>query len=410
MKAVTTKLTGMGHGGSAIGKGKQSLTIFVPFGLPDETVKLALTEEKNGFARGELVEVLRPSSHRIIPKCRYYGTCGGCHFQHVDYPYQLELKTAVVRDQLQRIGKFKNPDVRPTLANPEPWAYLTEIELSPVESGGLGFWSPIEKSVIPIEACEIAQPELVAFLNDVDLDLPDLRKLTLKIGDDKAMLAALEVDDVEPPQLEADFPVSVSIVLPNKTAASLVGDHYLVQQVRGRDFRISSGCYTPPSMAGFDLMLQTVLDFAVLSGAETVLDLYSGVGLLTAFLAEGAREIVAIERNPDAVADAAFNLDDEDNISLYQDRVETSLPNLQIEADLAVIHPTEKGMTREAITAVSQTNTPRLITIHSDLATAARDGQQLNKAGYALKIVQPVDMLPQTYHVETVMVWERGRV
>lgn len=410
MNTITTKLTTMGHGGSAIGKGKQSRTIFVPFGLPGETVKLALTEEKNGFARGELVSVLRPSPHRVEPRCRYFGTCGGCHFQHVDYAYQLELKTDVVRDQLERIGKFNNVTVHPTLANPNPWAYLTEIELSPTDDGRLGFWSPIEKKVIPIEVCHIAQPELVDLLNDIELDLPGLRKLTLKLGDDKAMLAALEVDEVEPPQLEADFPVSVAIVLPDRTAASLVGDHFLIQHVNGRDFRISPGSYQPPSIAGFECVLQTVHSLAALTGGETVFDLYSGVGLLTNALAEAAQQVIAIERSPDAIADAAVNLDHTSNVSLYEGRIEDILPGLDIAADLAVIHPTERGMTAQAITAVAQTNTPRLLTVHADLATAARDGNLLKEAGYQLLTVQPIDMLPQTFHVELVMLWVKDSV
>ena len=396
----------MGHGGSAIGKGKQSRAIFVPFGIPGETVKLDVFDEKNGFARAELVEVVRPSPDRIDPVCKYYGTCGGCHFQHVAYERQLALKTAVVEDQLKRIGNFKNVTVHPTLPNDDQWAYRTEIELSPVENGNLGFWSPIEKKVIPIEQCHIANPALINLLNDIDLDLPGLRKLTLKIDDTGEMLAALEVDDVEPPQLEADFPISVSIVLPNRSAASLVGDHFLVHSINGREFHISSGCYQPPSINGFEKVIQTVLKYADLRGEETVLDLYSGVGLLTAFLSEQAKEVIAIELNRDAVADAIANLEHTENVSLYQDRVATSLQSLEVEADMAIIHPPAKGMSREAITAVSHKKLPKLITISSDIAIMARDGKALQKAGYRLVEVQPIDMQPQTYHIETVMFWE----
>lgn len=406
MKTVTTKLVGMGHGGTAIGKGKQSRPIFVPFGLPDETVKLAIVEEKKGFSRGELVEVLRPSPHRVEPRCKYFGTCGGCHYQHVDYAYQLELKTAVVGDQLERIGGFKNVDILPTLPNQDAYAYRTEIELSPTDDGRLGFWSPIEKKVIPIDQCEIAQPALVTLLNDIDLDLPGLRKLTLKVGSDGEMMAALEVDDVEPPQLEADFPISVSIVLPNRSAASLVGDHYLIHKIKGREFHISSGCYQPPSIVAFEQVVTAVMTYADLQGPESVLDLYSGVGLLTAFLADKAKEVVAVESNRDAVADAIANLEHTDNVSLYQDFVENGLDSIDVKPDVIVMHPPEKGMSRGAITAVTQKEAPRLITVSSDIAIMARDGKQLREAGYDLVQVQPIDMQPQTYHVETVMLWK----
>lgn len=407
MTQTTLHLTDMAHGGSALGKAKRGLTVFVPFAIPGEAVKVALVNEKNGYANAQLVEVVRPSADRIEPICPHFGVCGGCHLQHVRYERQLALKTAVVHDQLNRVGGFKQVNVKPMLPNPQPWAYRTAISLSPTPAGGLGFWSPSERQVIDIDTCAIAQPQLVDLLDDVDLDLPELRRLTLETGDDAALLAALEVEGVEPPQLEADFPVSVSIVLPDNTAASLVGDPYLVRTVKERPFRTSPGVAFAPSIPGMVQVIDAVLAYAQLDGSETVLELYSGAGVLTAFLAAAAGQVVAIERNPDAVADAATNLDDTDNVSLYQGDVEAVLPSLDMAADLMVIHPDERGMTRQAVTAVVQHKTPRLITIGSDIATMARDGKQLRQAGYRLVEVQPIDMQPQTFHIETVMVWER---
>jgi 23S rRNA (uracil1939-C5)-methyltransferase len=156
-----------------------------------------------------------------------------------------------------------------------------------------------------------------------------------------------------------------------------------------------------------ELVIDAVLAYAQLTGSETVLELYSGIGLLLASLAAAAGQVVAIEQNPDAVADAVHNLDHTDNVSLYQGMVEEVLPELDIAADLMVIHPDEAGMSRQAVTAVVQHKVRRLITVSADIATMARDGKQLHQAGYRLVDVQPIDMQPQTFHVETVMLWER---
>ena len=397
----------MAHGGSAIGRASRGRTIFVPLTIPGEKVRAQIVSQKNKYAQAELVQVLQPSPERVTPRCKHFAACGGCHFQHMSYPAQLEAKEGVVRDQLARLGGFKQANVQPVLPNPEPWAYRVEMVLSPAGNGRLGYWSPVKREVIPIEECPISRPELVALLHDVELDLPGLRKFSLRIGGDEALLAAIEVDGVEPPELEADFPVSVAIVLPDKTAASLVGDFYSVQQVNGRDFRISPGVEMITSPAGMSLVVDTVLHYAALTGEENVIELYSGAGTLTAFLAEQAGEIVAVERNPDAVADLSVNLHDLENVNVFEGEAETVLPLMPEEVDLMVAHPWANGLSRKAVAAIIAAKPQRFIYVSADVATLARDGRSLAKAGYQLVEVQPIDMQPQTFHIETVSLWER---
>ncbi len=406
MEKLTVDLTEMAHGGSAVGRAKRKRTVFVPGGIPGEKVRVEIHSEKNKYAYANLVDVLQASPDRVEPKCVYFGVCGGCHYQHMTYTVQLTAKQEVTRDQMLRIGNMKDAPVAATLPNPEPWAYRVEMNLSPAGNGRLGFWSPKEKQVIPIESCPITRPELVELLGDIELELDGLRKMSLRLGDDEAMLAAIEVDGVEPPELEADFPVSVAIVLPDKTSASLVGDNFTVQVVRGRDFRISPGCYFAPSPAAMDLVVETVLRYAALSGQETVLDLYSGVGVLTAFLAAQAQEVIAVEVNPDAVADTAVNLVDSENVSVYEGAVEEVLPQLDISPDLIVVNPTNQGITREATKLILEKRPSKIIYVSSDVATFARDGRKITFAGYELKEIQPIDMRPQTFHIDLVAVWE----
>ncbi|HEX6384964.1 MAG TPA: TRAM domain-containing protein, partial [Anaerolineae bacterium] len=339
MEIVTLDLTSMAHGGAAIGKDKRGRPVFVPYGIPGEKVRVAITDDKKKYAHAEIVEILKASPDRVEPRCPHFGPCGGCHFQHMRYEAQLKVKQDVVADQLERVGGLKKVRVRPTLPNPNPYAYRIDMILSPAAEGGLGYWSPALQEVIPIQVCPISHPRLVELKQDVDLDLPGLRKLILRIGVDEALLAAIEVEGVEPPELEADFPVSVAIVLPDNTAASLVGDHYIVQAVKGRDFRVSPGCFFYPSPPAAEHIVDTTLKYAALNGTETVVEAYSGVGTLTAFLSAAAGQVIAVEVNPDAVADAAVNLEDTDNVSVYQGYVEDVLPTLDVRGNVMVVHP-----------------------------------------------------------------------
>ena len=405
MTELTLELTSMGHGGSAIGRDENGRPHFIPYTIPGETVQAHITSHKNKFNRAELVKVINPSPDRQEAICPHYGVCGGCHFQHINYERQLQLKQKVVRDQLQRLGGFRNVNIAPTIPHPSPWHYLDDVEFSPVGNGRLGYWSPSQQQVIPIETCPIIHPQLEELLHDIDLDLPGLRKIILRRGSDDALLAALEVDNVEPPELETDFPVSVAIVLPDKTAATLVGDTSLVKTVKGRDFRVSPGCFFQPTMA--DALVDSVLDYAQLSSQETVIDAYSGVGMLTAFLAEQSAEVIGVEINEDAVADTAVNLHHTENVTIYEGWVEEILPILDISPHLLVLNPTARGLSRDASQAALSKTAARLIYVSSDIATLARDGKQFSKAGYELTAVQPLDLRPQTFHIDTVSLWTR---
>ena len=406
MNEISLTLTTMAHGGAAMGRDEDGRPIFVPYTIPGEQVRAGLTSEKRHYARAVLLDLITPSPQRVEPRCPHFGVCSGCHFQHMTYDAQIAAKQAVVQDQLQRIGGLHDVLVRPTRPNPSPWEYRCDVSLSPVAGGGLGFWSSQERRVIPIDACPIIHSLLQALWHDIDLDLPGLRKLTLRLGDDDALLAALEIDGVEPPELAVDFPVSVAVVLPDKTAVSLVGDNYIVQRVKGRDFRVSPGCFFQPSPAAAAILVETVLAYAALGSADSVLDLYGGVGMLTAFLAETAAQVTVIEQNLDAVADMVVNLDEFDHISLYEGPVEEILPLLDVAPDVIVVDPPDGGLPPAVIQAIVALAPARLVAVSADLPALARNGRQFNQAGYRLVEVQPIDMTPQTFQINTVSLWQ----
>lgn len=403
---LTLQLTTMANGGSAMGHDDEDRPVFVPFGVPGEKVSIEIEEQKAHYARAALVDVLEPSHSRIEPRCPHFGKCGGCHFQHMAYKAQTAVLPQIITDQLKRIGGIENVIVRDPIPHDPIWGYRAEVELSPVAGGGLGFWSPSQRKVIPIDTCAIIRKELLNLWQDVDLELPDLRKLTLRIGDDDALLAAMEIDDIEPPELEADFPVSVALILPNRNAVSLVGDTYSVQTINGQDFRVSPGCYFAPNSDMRTAVINAFLSLANLQGTETILEAYSGVGTLTASLAQHAKEIVAIEVNEDAVNDAAVNLNHTENVSLYQGWMEDVMPTLDIQPDVIVVDPPAKGLSPTAVDHIIARAAPKLLYLSTDIATLARDGKRLTRAGYRLVEIQPIDTSPQTFHFDTVSLWQ----
>jgi 23S rRNA (uracil1939-C5)-methyltransferase len=405
MDTIALTLTNMANGGAAMGRDAADRVVFVPFAIPGEEVRVDIVEDRKRFARGQLREIVEPSPDRVEPLCPHFGPCGGCHFQHIDYPAQLRFKEEVVRDQLKRIGGFEGITVKPVLANPEPWAYAADITFSPTSKGQLGFWSPVHSQVIPISTCLIIRQRLLEAYQDIDLELANLWSLTLRLGDDGSLLAALEVEAMEAPSLETDFPISVALILPDGSAANLIGDNYIVRSLKGRDFRVSAGSFFYPSPAALERVVDAILGYAALEGDEKLLELYSGVGTRTAFLAPKTTTTTAIEVNSDAVADAALNLDNLENVTLYEGLVEEILPLLDLEPDVMVVDPPPAGLPPTVIDEIAVKAPHKLIYISSDVATMARDGRRLAAKGYRLAEVQPVDMYPQNYQVLTVSCW-----
>lgn len=404
---LTVQVDNMGNGGLAIARNENGKPVFVPFTMPDETVRVTLHKAKNNYAHGHLQEIVVPSPQRVIPRCDHFGVCGSCHFQHMDYAYQLVMKQQVVRDQLHRIGGFKDAPVAPLKPHAQPFAYLNSLTLSPTPEGGLGLWSPTLRQVMPIELCHILHPQLMSLWQDIDLDLPELRKVTLRVDSYEQVLLAMEVTDVEPPSLMADFPVSVALILPDQTAVSLVGDFIQNHVVKEREFAISPSVYFPASWAGADMLVEAVLDLAQATSDDIILDAYMGAGILSAFLAEQAGDILGIEQNPDAVADIATNLEQTDNVTVYEGAVEEVLVDLNQRFSCILLHPPANGISRDAMKAIIHRNAPRIVYVSSDVATLARDGRALRDAGYTLAQVQPIDMMPQTYHTEIVTLWTK---
>lgn len=406
------ELSGMAYGGAAVGR-YQGRAIFVPYAIAGERVRAEVVEDRRRYANARLVEVLVPSPDRVQSPCPHFGPgpegpCGGCQWQHIAYPAQLRFKQQVLAEQLRRIGGFADPPLRPPVPSPSPWAYRNQARFGVDQQGRLGYRALNSHRIVPIRECHILDPRLLELFQSLDLDLPGLKSLTLRVGTASGeLMMVMETEGDEPPELETDLPVSVVLHLRDGTSAVLVGNSDIVEEVAGRAFHISAGSFFQVNTPLAEAMVERVLSCLALKGTETVLDAYSGVGLFTAHIAPHAARVIAIEADPAAVTDAEINLDEFSHIELYQAAVEDVLPTLEVTLDAAVLDPPRAGCAPAVLDALIRLGPPRLVYVSCDPSTLARDCQRLAAGGYRLAEVQLFDLFPQTYHIESISLLTR---
>ncbi len=399
----------MAHGGDALGwyEGK---AIFVPYAVPGEQVRVEVVDDRERYAHARLMEVLTPAASRVDPPCPHFGPgrCGGCHWQHIAYPVQARLKGLVVVDQLARIGKLEEPPVLEPILDETGWAYRNRATFHTDAQGRLGFRTARSHDITPITSCPVLCHPLNDLLEALDMAYPELEWMTLRAGvatDD--LMVVLQAKHEESPSLQVDFPLSVVQIRHDGAIAPLIGLGYITEIVHGREFRISAPSFFQANTAQAATLVDLVLSALELEDTETVLDAYCGVGLFTAFLSARAEVVIGIEADHAAIADADHNLADAENVDLYEGPVEEVLPLLTETLDAAVVDPPRTGLAPEAVDALVLHEPARLVYVSCDPATLARDAKRLIRHGYTLQWVQPVDMFPQTYHVEAVSLFTK---
>jgi 23S rRNA (uracil1939-C5)-methyltransferase len=396
------------YGGDALGRLPDGRALFVPFGLPGELVRARIVEEKRGHARGELVEVLEPSLQRITPLCLHFGLCGGCHYQHLGYTDQLEAKAAILKEQLERIGRLENPDVRPAVPSPNPYYYRNHIQFHLTEEGKLGYFDISGRSVFPVQECHLPEGPLNRLWPQLDFEpIAGLERIGLRMGAGEEFQMILESESEETPELSVEeLPLSAVHISP-AGALVLAGGEAVEMEVLGRSFRVSAGSFFQVNTPLAGAMVEELLDYLPLSPESSVLDVYCGVGLFSAFLAPQVGRMVGIESSASACADFSENLDEFDNVELYEAAAEDVLPQLNLKVDIVIVDPPRAGLERRALDAILKLSPEMLAYISCDPATLARDARRLVEGGYLLLHSTPFDLFPQTYHIESISFWER---
>ncbi len=401
------ELAALVYGGEAMGRLPDGRAVFVPFALPGELVRLRLVEEKRGFCRAELLQVLRPSPQRIRPRCVHFAVCGGCHYQHMSYADQLQVKEAIVGEQLTRIAGLSGPPVRPIRPSPQEWNYRNSLQFHLTPEGKIGYLKAGSHAVVPITECHLPAAPLDDLWPRLDFE-PDsgLERLELRQGDDDEVLLELEGTEPNPPEFSVDFPISAVYQGPAGPVV-LSGEDFIQIHVLGFSFQVSAGSFFQVNTPQAEAMVKHVLELAQVDRSSTVLDLFCGVGLFSAFLAPIAGRVIGIESAPSACEDFAANLDSFDNVELYEGLVEEILPHLAVKPDVVVADPPRAGLAAAAIDALVGMQPPVIVYVSCDPATLARDARRLVKAGYTLLQVTPFDLFPQTFHIECVAMFEK---
>ena len=398
------------YGGDAMGRLDDGRAIFVPFGLPGERIRVRLMEEKRNFARGELVEVLEESPQRIIPRCRHFGVCGGCHYQNLPYENQLLAKTEILCDQLVRIGKIENPPVQKMVACPNPWNYRNHVQFHLTKDGRLGYigaGTTSAQGIIPISECHLPEASINSLWPQLEFEPEmNIERVSFRAGKDDDLMLMLESDSPEPPELEIEAGISIAHVYEDN-AIVIAGNDHIVIRVWDRDFRDSAVSFFQVNTVMAEKMVHHLLSCLPVSPTTTLLDVHCGVGLFSAFLAPKCKTVIGIESSPSACEDFAANLDEFENVELYEGSAEEVIPYLEVKPDVVLVDPPRTGLEKRVVDGLLKLNPPVIAYISCDPSTLARDAARLINGGYRLKDVTPFDLFPQTYHIESISLFER---
>ncbi len=432
----------LAFGGEGVGR-VDGYVVFVRGGVPGDRLRVKLSEARSRFGRAVIEAVETPSPARVEPPCPYFGRCGGCRLQHVAYPAQLAFKAKQVRDCLERLGGLGAFELRPILAAPEPYAYRNKMEFTVAAEAGapvLGLHQADRYDVVlDIERCLLQSETLNRVLGELRreararaLSVYDqasgqglLRFVSLREGrrTGEAMVNIVattpDVETLGPvaERLRARVPETASVVLNvNAKKASvavgteehlLVGRDHIRESLGGLTFQVSANSFFQTNTVQAERLFGVVEAACALAGGETVLDLYSGTGAISLLLARRCRWVYGIEVAAAAVADAVRNARANGiaNCAFLAGEVRHVLPALMrdgVRAEVVVADPPRAGFHPKALLALAALRPARLVYVSCNPATLARDLGDLVRQGYRLEWVQPVDMFPQTPHIEAV--------
>jgi len=435
-------LTFRGHG---IARTDDGQVVFLPYAAPGDVVCARVVETKGDYLRAAIEQVETPSPDRVNPPCPHFGRCGGCQWLHVRDEAQGHWKAEILRDQLARLGGFREIPVGPLVRPTDGFGYRTRAQLQVREAEGwyqFGFFAPASHHVVPVGTCPLLHPMLNELLEGLAGQrtpplaklVPGLREVSLlAIPRSNQSLLTLVGRQVERASLRHLFftlrervPHLVGMVLmgtvgsdrsqagraePAARFLDRFGEGHITMQAGGHRYRVDAGSFFQPSEPAADALVSTVLEMAGLQGGERVVDLYSGVGTFTVPLAGRAAEVLAVEGNPPAARDAEFNLRAAGlggKTRILRTSVSRAVETRSLgeRADVIVADPPRQGLERAVQGGIAGLQPRRVIYVSCDPSTLARDLKGFAHHGYEVKQIRPLDLFPQTYHIESATLLE----
>jgi 23S rRNA (uracil1939-C5)-methyltransferase len=430
----------LAFGGEGVGRA-DGYVVFVRGGLPGDRLRVRLSEARGRFGRATIEEVLVASPDRVAPPCPYFGQCGGCRLQHLAYPAQLAFKEKQVRDCLTRLGGVGDFELRPILPAPEPYGYRNKMEFTIASTPpaiGLHVFERYDV-VLDIERCLLQSETMNALLDEFRRQVRDraltvwdphterglLRFVMMREGRNtgevmvNVVAAAPDIETLTPvaEALHARAPATASVVLNvNAKKASVAvgseehllwGREHITESLRDVGFQVSANSFFQTNTGQAERLFSVVEAACELDGTETLLDLYSGTGAISLLLARRVHAVYGIEVAAAAVADAIRNAraNGIENCTFLAGEVRHVLPDLMrqgVRASVVVADPPRAGFHPKALSALATLAPARIVYVSCNPSTLARDVGDLVRQGYQLEWVQPVDMFPQTPHIEAV--------
>ncbi len=429
------------HQGEGIGR-INNFTIFVPGAILGERVRVKISEVKKNFARSRLKEIISSSPHRIKPPCPVYHLCGGCHLQHIAYEKQLEMKKGIVENALERIGN-QNIKALHTIGMKDPWRYRNKGYFQVSQEKGmirLGFYKAGSYDFVPASGCVLFSSRinrLISYLED-QLSLQKVTVYNSKTGGGslrnvliresgstgEIMIVFITKEDnlVFDQNILNDlvrtFPQVISIYqnISRSLKAGLLGKDFrllkgeldLEDAIGPYKFEISPQSFFQVNAAQAEILNEKVLEYANLSGEEVVIDSYCGTATISIYVAKQAKKVYGIEVEKNAVRDAKINceLNGISNLKLFTGKAEEWLykwRRIGEEVHLFIVDPPRAGCSSKVLKGIIKIKPKKIIYVSCDPVTLARDLKYLTKDGnYKLKKVLPIDMFPQTGHIECI--------
>jgi len=415
-------------GGDGVAR-HQGFTLFIPRSAPGDVLDVEVTEVSRTYGRARILEIVSPGPDRVAAVCPLAEECPGCAFQHLHYEAQLLAKQTFVRDGLERIGRVKGIEVRPTLGMANPWEYRNKGEFTTgtvKERLRLGYHGE-DGQFLLLPACPLHHPLTLRILHETEavannLHLPLAQLITRVSPSENTALAILvcweESDGLEDAaaQLRERVPELAGVlwsrvrgrsVVRRTLAEVLSGEGKLTQRLGEWEYTVSAESFFQVNNEQATRLLDLAGEMAGELGSSIFADGYCGVGTFLVPLAKRASRAVGVEENPVAFHDAQENLARYaiHDVHLYEGRVETIFPRQLRKGrslDVALLDPPRKGAGRAVLESVAGLGAKRIILVSCDPATLGRDAGDLAILGYAPEIIQPVDMFPQTPHVETI--------
>ena len=362
--------------------------VFVSGGIPGEEVVAEIVAIRRKYIAAKVVQVTKASPARIDAPCQYYGACSGCQWQHVSYEAQLSAKQDRVIDSLFRVGGFINPNVLPVLPSPDQLGYRNHARFTIKEHGSLGFVNRETHRFVKIDTCMLMHPGINKLLGDLQGHCSETTQLSIRAGEDTGDYL------VQPTLKSTDIPI-------------VTGQKHYRDSIQGVEFRVASPSFFQVNNKQASNMALVVKDALNLKGTEVLLDAYAGVGTFAILLAPYASKVIAIEESSAAVADAKVNAENTPNVEFILGKTEEVLGDLDSVPDAVVLDPPRAGCQSAAIDSLLRLYPENVVYVSCDPDTLARDLKMLCSGAYSIDSIQPLDMFPQTHHVENIVILKK---